>query len=483
MKKRKFISLLIILVISFTTIFRVDAQFSDVPPGIEYEDALNNLAELGIISTNLNGLFRPNDILTREEFATMMVISAGFGDIAAALKGSTVFPDVAPDRWSNGYINVAANEGFIRGMSDGKFHPNESISFAKACAIMVLALGYTAQDVPGFWPNNYIAKAKSLGLIEGINLKSDNELPRWAAAVMVDRILTTQIKSSNTETTSKTFSEVSGRFIECIILGNSLTTDNILYNQILTDKGIFYLNNSSLKIKPGNTYILDMDEDKVKAAYNIKTVENISVDSIVNTRISFKIGDNVNYRTLSDKTVYYYKGIKQNYDNLKNIIQTRSSIVFTLNRDKSGYEYAVIFDPVFSKPQIADLNTYYSYKSGTLDLKDFQTIIKNGDTIEVSSITNLDAVYKITDIWGNHPYIFVSSDRPYGYIKGFTPSRLSPSTIQIDFYNTETKKIETHSYEVSDDFDISILAPNNFKIGEYVYLVLGYDGKVVSISY
>jgi hypothetical protein len=73
---------------------------------------------------------------------------------------------VEKDGIFSGYINVAVKYGYISGMDDGKFHPKDSVSFAQACTVIVKVLGVAGIDYPlsGQWPENYIAKAKSMGL-------------------------------------------------------------------------------------------------------------------------------------------------------------------------------------------------------------------------------------------------------------------------------------------------------------------------------
>ena len=130
------------------------ASFQDVPQGASYSDALSRVTALGIMGGVGDNLFQPDSVLTREQFAKSIVVAAGLNDTAGTLKGSTIFADIDPSRWSNGFINAALNNGFITGMPDGTFHPTDSITFAQACTVLVKALGYTDQDVPGMWPKN-----------------------------------------------------------------------------------------------------------------------------------------------------------------------------------------------------------------------------------------------------------------------------------------------------------------------------------------
>ena len=130
--------------------------------------------------------------------------------------GTSIFPDVKETAWSSGYINEAIDKGYITGMTDGRFHPADYISYAQICTILVKALGYTDQDITGQWPQNYISKASLLGLTKGVNLKSNDKTPRWAAVTMINNLLDTEVKSSGTGTASQTFIEATGFYTKCM---------------------------------------------------------------------------------------------------------------------------------------------------------------------------------------------------------------------------------------------------------------------------
>jgi hypothetical protein len=98
--------------------------------------------------------------------------------------------------------------------------------------------------------------------------------------------------------------------------------------------------------------------------------------------------------TLPDKTVYYYNGVKQNYDNLKNLLQANSTIVYANNDSKDGFEYAVIYDPVYSKPELGNKIDSIAEKIGNIDYKGGLPVIKNGQQISISEIKSKDAVYR-----------------------------------------------------------------------------------------
>jgi len=79
-----------------------------VPWAAEY---INALAKKGIISGVAEGIFAPNNNVTREEFAKMLVSAFGFSDDTAR----TQLTDVSPDAWYYPYVSVAEKLGIVKG--------------------------------------------------------------------------------------------------------------------------------------------------------------------------------------------------------------------------------------------------------------------------------------------------------------------------------------------------------------------------------
>lgn len=186
------------------------AASGDVSTGASYYGAVERVLSLGIMDNVGSGTFKPNDPATREQFAKLIVITAGLGDSADTMKGSTVFSDVPANGEYNGYINLSISKGYMSGMADGKFHPKDAVTFSQAITAMIKLLGYTDADMPGTWPKNYMEKAKALGISSGLTMSAGSSIPRWAIAQMLDILLDTAVKSGNAGETAKTLADTSG---------------------------------------------------------------------------------------------------------------------------------------------------------------------------------------------------------------------------------------------------------------------------------
>lgn len=79
--------------------------------------------------------FRPDDPITREEMAVMLVNTLGYGALARKLNDlGSDFDDVANN---TGYITIAKDFGIIRGTGDNKFRPNDTAKREEAAVMMM----------------------------------------------------------------------------------------------------------------------------------------------------------------------------------------------------------------------------------------------------------------------------------------------------------------------------------------------------------
>jgi molybdopterin-binding protein len=139
------------------------APLSDVA-GEKCEEAVNVLTDLGVVTGYPDGSYKPENIVTRAEMAVIVVRALGLADYAV---GTAKFSDMA-GHWSNPYVAYATGLGIIDGYPDGTFKPDNTVSYDEAAKMLVAALGYTPDSLTGTWPANYVVKAKSLGILDGI---------------------------------------------------------------------------------------------------------------------------------------------------------------------------------------------------------------------------------------------------------------------------------------------------------------------------
>lgn len=173
---------------SFGFVFASD--FSDVKDTEYYSEPVNVLSGLGVIAGFPDGTFKPGDNVTRAQMATMITAALG---IPVKGSGATGFSDVPASHWASGYIAYAVSVGFVAGYPDKTFKPENPVSYNEALTMIVAALGYTAEALPGQWPGAFVNKARGLGILDTCSTTGNAAAPRQDIACFLYDALTQSI--------------------------------------------------------------------------------------------------------------------------------------------------------------------------------------------------------------------------------------------------------------------------------------------------
>ncbi|MCU0570566.1 MAG: S-layer homology domain-containing protein [Oculatellaceae cyanobacterium Prado106] len=115
-------------------------EFPDVPPNFWATPFITELARRGIVTGFLDTTYRPDQPVTRAEFASML--QAAFPTAAPPQSASpqpVSFTDVPADYWGTEEIDQAVQSGFMRGYPENQFRPEQQIP--KEQAIVALNTG------------------------------------------------------------------------------------------------------------------------------------------------------------------------------------------------------------------------------------------------------------------------------------------------------------------------------------------------------
>ena len=105
-------------------------SYNDVKDGDWFCCAVSTLSKMGIIKGYEDGSFKPNDPISRAEFAAIAARFAPDGD-----KTPASFFDVT-SHWAKDEISIAANHGWIKGYEDGSFKPDQKITRAETMTLV-----------------------------------------------------------------------------------------------------------------------------------------------------------------------------------------------------------------------------------------------------------------------------------------------------------------------------------------------------------
>ncbi|WP_088890461.1 S-layer homology domain-containing protein [Leptolyngbya ohadii] len=114
----------------------LETPFSDVPSTYWAAPFIAALSQRGDISGFNDGTFRPDQPVTRAEFATL--IQNTFDQ--PAQQSPIAFQDVPGNLWAAGAIDSAVQTGFLKGFPDGTFQPDLQIPRVQALTALTSGL-------------------------------------------------------------------------------------------------------------------------------------------------------------------------------------------------------------------------------------------------------------------------------------------------------------------------------------------------------
>lgn len=121
---------------------QTQTQFSDVPSGHWAREFITSLAVRDIIAGFPDGTFRPDEPVTRAQYAAML--RRAFNQSTG--RNATAFVDVPADYWATEAIREADRMGFLSGYPGNVFRPDQNIPRAQVLVSLANGLNYTASN-------------------------------------------------------------------------------------------------------------------------------------------------------------------------------------------------------------------------------------------------------------------------------------------------------------------------------------------------
>ena len=128
--------MLLMMLIS-VVIWQPQSAYADELSGHMHESGLRYLISKDALIKDANGSYRPNDTVTRGEFATYIAKALDLGT-----KSDMTFTDVSDTYLYANEIKLAATAGIITGYTDGSFKPDARISREHMAVMLIRAVDY-----------------------------------------------------------------------------------------------------------------------------------------------------------------------------------------------------------------------------------------------------------------------------------------------------------------------------------------------------
>lgn len=436
--------------------------FTDIGDPAQAE-AAEILRVLGVVDGTGSGRFDPHSVLTRAAFCKMAVEMMGDGDKVAAQANRTIFRDVPPTHWANGYINVAASPsgsgetasaGIVRGDGSGNFNPNTPITFAQAVTMLMRILGYSDADV-GMgvtWYSGYLSTAASIELTDGVQVAPEGSLTRGQAALLFENLLYTDKKGTDTP------------FLTT--LGGTITSE-----KLIVDVGATAPDGSTGAVKTGDGQVYRTD----RAPFS-DTVEGRQAKLVLDKDdhlVALRLSDKGTRRTVALSTAKYDsmtisggESIKVDPDTTvwKDGKQSAWSASYQSLRAGAQlllqYSAAGELEYVFLRELTSDESSTTVLKTDSYGNTNYK-IYKNGVAATSADLRRYDVITTDKDAG----VLYVSDLRLTGVYENASPGPDTPAYITVMGHRFP---VLSSAYEDLRAFDL----------GDQITILLSYDGRV-----
>jgi len=441
------------------------SEYYDVPGDAYYADAIRNLSIYGIVS-GYNGYFNPDAFITRAEFAKIAAITGGLEKEAAGKSGSKKFNDVNIGYWANGYINSVSDNSIIVGYPNGLYMPDNNITYQEAATVILRLLDYTSEHLGDNWPYAYMEKAKSLGLMDGIEKSGADYITRGDMCVMINRALVIELNGKKDDLITKMNITTSD---EVLVIATKNEDQSLDYNQIKTSGGTYRLAKNDAKVLPFTKVklVLNSDGEIINAVTTyVPEIKSTTIDTITSEAVYFSDGTNSKSLSVKDSTLCYKDGVISGFGSIKNTLEEGAAVSFAYERDGTlGYilikevEYN---GPIVVRDNVDDVISALGAASDAIYVKD-------GMASDKTKIEEYDVCYYQSDI----KTVYVYSKKISGVYEEAFPSKANVSSVEISglTYDIET---QTAAYKLG-------AKSGSYDYNSRVTVLLGRNGGIVDV--
>jgi len=176
------------MVLAFACTFSMFAGakvFEDVPAGSDYSEAITMLSDLGVIQGKDDGKYHPEDTITRAEACAMIARLMTGDPKVSQYVGAQSFSDVQKGSWKDSAIGYCYINGIVIGVGNNKFEPDRAITDAEFVTMVVRAMGYETADMKQNYPFSYMSNAQAVGLLDGTNMVASTDALRGEDAQVI----------------------------------------------------------------------------------------------------------------------------------------------------------------------------------------------------------------------------------------------------------------------------------------------------------
>lgn len=420
------------------------------------------LSSLDVLNGDPDGNMRPNDLVTRAEFAKMAVLLSPYKTQVALNSKISVFSDCTAGHWAAPYVKTAAENGIIEGYSNGFFGPNDYITYAQAVTVALRLLGYTDEDFGFTYPEGQLGMALSLKLNTNVYKSSDEALTRHEVSQIFTNALTTKNKNSS----SDYISTLGYSIVEdCIIVASNNENASVPIGKVYTSGGEYTMADGfdiSLIGQKGSA-VTTKDGKIITLFTGGVTAGKYAVYSATSSLVSIYSGGSVQTLDCSDDTVVYNGTQKTTFGTIRSNLSTGDLI--TIGKAADGnIEYIIAGESDFDGPYTVGADATLPQHISA----DGISVVRNGAKSQLTDIKEHDIIYYSAALGT----VFAYGKKVSGTYSAATPNADSPQSITVGGV----------TYTIESPLAFSKLCSgSNISLGDNVVLLLGRDGGVADV--
>lgn len=470
------------------------ADFPDVDISDSVAEAIFDVSSLGIMEGFEDGSFRPDDKLTRAQFAKIAVTAMGIKDAPAT---ETIFSDVPSSHWASGFVKFASDTKLINGVGNGLFAPESEVVLQDAIKIIVGVLGRNAEaEALGGYPSGYLAVAYKCDMTDGITTANNMPITRGDAAQLISNALDANIMESdylsdnNYSLSNDTLRDVLLRVkdaerIEGIVTANQYTSinssDEVDETRIEID-GVSYKATKDFSEFLGYSVIAYVSDGRTKEIISIQKYNN--EETVVNA-------DDV-----SDITADTFKWFVS--DDKEDKMSIRGAEVIYNGKYKSSLPtiyngtYTLVDNNDDNKADVVFVKEYESFivKKASYDSVYFDNDAKfKGKSAFKFDSKDHDAVYIIEDFGGNAisvdeieqgMSITLSASEDNKLVEAIIGDKTVEGTVSALSGDSSFIEIDGEEYVIVKDSNGNI--PFTAKLGDKGKYALDKSGRIINVA-
>lgn len=453
---KKIISILICLSLIMSSAISSFASYTTT-------EAINVLKAMDVLEGDPDGNMRENDFVKRSEFAKLAVLLSAYKTEVSLNSNISVFTDCTSGHWASPYARVAAAHGIIEGYPDGRFGPDDYITYAQSVTIALRLLGYNDEDFGFSYPDGQLNMAESLKLGSGLAKTSGDMLTRGDVAVLLANMLTSHKKD-----TSQNYIDSLGYSIidDTIIIAGSDEDASVAPGKVFTSNGEYIVSNDfdkNLIGKKGRA-VINSEGVFITLLEGTVSAKKASVYSASGEHVSVYMGGTIRSLDCDGGTLCYKGTEKTNFTSL--VTRLATGDILTVGMDTDGNVDYIIegksdFEGPFTVKNEGAIPIDGSYGE--------YSVIINGKSSSAAMLRKNDILY----ISHSLSSIFVYTKKISGIYSKAIPNADSPKSVVVggSEYLIESPSAFSKLYSGGE-----------FDIGDSVILLIGRDGGIADVA-